>query len=108
SDWEQRAHPFWMIRSGVSHYVMGKMLAAAFSAFLTTFFGILLYALILLFRLPLFTHISTGDAYVVLLEQDMPVIYILARAVHLSMSSMLFACLAIWVSVLVPNRFVTL
>ncbi len=108
SDWEQHAHPFWLIRSGVTHYVMGKMLAGAISAFLTTFLGILLYAVFLLFQLPLFTHISTGDAYAVLLEQNMPIIYILARATHLSMSSMLFACLAIWVSVLIPNRFVTL
>ncbi|WP_200967539.1 hypothetical protein, partial [Insulibacter thermoxylanivorax] len=98
----------WLIRSGVTHYVMGKMLAGAISAFLTTFLGILLYAVFLLFQLPLFTNISTGDAYAVLLEQNMPIIYILACATHLSMSSMLFACLAIWVSVLIPNRFVTL
>ncbi len=108
SDWEQHAHPFWLIRSGVTHYVMGKMLAGAISAFLTTFLGILLYAVFLLFQLPLFTHISTDDAYAVLLEQNMPIIYILAQAAHLSMSSVLFVCLAIWVSVLIPNRFAAL
>lgn len=105
SEWEERAAGFWIIRSGVRSYVVCKVLAGALSGFLVTFFGVLLYALLLSFKLPFFSRITTGDAYVPLLEAGMPVRYLLVYNSHLSLSSTLFAVAAIWVSAFIPNRF---
>lgn len=108
SEWEERATGFWLIRSGVRTYSICKVVASALSATLTTFAGILLYALVLLFKLPLFSVISTGDAYVSLLEANQPVKYLLYSAAHLSLSSSLFAVAALWISTFIPNRFTAL
>jgi hypothetical protein len=93
------------IRSGVRFYAVSKLLASALSGFLVTFTGILLYALILLTRLPFFTRITTGDAYVPLLEAGKPVQYLLVSSAHLSLSSVVFAVAALWISAYIPNRF---
>lgn len=108
SEWEERATNFWMIRTGVRSYAVCKILASALSGFLVTFIGMLLCALILLGWLPFFSHITTGDAYVPLLEAGMPVRYLLVSAAHLSLSSALFATAAVWISAYMPNRFTAL
>jgi len=105
SEWQARATNYWIIRSGVRNYAISKIIVSAFSGFLATFAGILLYALILLIKLPLFTHITTGNAYAPLLEEGMPVQYLLLSAAHLSLSSALFATAALWISTYIPNRF---
>ena len=105
SEWEERATGFWIIRSGVRFYAVSKLLASALSGFLVTFTGILLYGLILLTRLPFFTRITTGDAYVPLLEAGKPVQYLLVSTAHLSLSSVLFAVAVLWISAYIPNRF---
>lgn len=108
TEWEERATSFWLIRSGVKNYVVSKIIVSAISGFMTTFIAILLYALILLIKLPFFTKIATGDAYVSLLEMGMPIRYLLFSAAHLSLSSALFATVALWVSTYIPNRFTTI
>ncbi|WP_281890567.1 hypothetical protein [Paenibacillus sp. YYML68] len=108
SEWEERATSFWLIRSGVRAYSISKAIASAVSAACTTLAGILLYALLLLIKLPFFTTISTGDAYVSLLERNQPVTYLLFSAAHLSLSSSLFAVAALWISTYIPNRFTAL
>lgn len=105
SEWETRATSYWLIRSGVRNYAANKVIVSAFSGFLATFAGILLYALFLMIKLPLFTEITTFDAYTPLLEAGMPVRYLLVSAAHLSLSSALFATAALWISTYIPNRF---
>ncbi|MBP1994323.1 hypothetical protein [Paenibacillus eucommiae] len=108
SEWEEGSASFWLVRSGVRNYAVSKVVVSAFSGTLTTFAGILLYALILLIKLPFFSTITTGDAYAPLLEAGMPVRYLLYSAAHLSLSSALFAVAALWISTYIPNRFTAL
>lgn len=108
SEWEECAASFWLVRSGVRNYAASKVITSALSGTLTTFAGILLYALILMIRLPLFTTITTGNAYEPLLEAAMPMHYLLYSAAHLSLSSALFAVAALWISTYIPNRFTAL
>jgi hypothetical protein len=105
SEWEERAASFWFVRSGVRNYAASKVIMSALSGTLATFAGIILYALILLIKLPLFSTITTGDAYAPLLEADMPVRYLLYSAAHLSLSSALFSVAALWLSTYIPSRF---
>ncbi|WP_238187615.1 hypothetical protein [Paenibacillus sp. L3-i20] len=105
SEWEERAASFWIVRSGVHCYAIAKVFVSAISGILVTFAGITLYALLLLTKLPFFTKSMTGDAYAPLLDANMPLLYFFSSAIHLSLSSALFAVAALWISAFIPNRF---
>ncbi|MBW4081238.1 hypothetical protein [Paenibacillus sp. S150] len=104
SEWEERAVSFWIIRSGVRAYAISKVMMSACSGFLATFTGILLHTLLLWTQLPLYTNFQTGDAYAPLLDAEMPWLYLLSAAAHLSLSSALFAVAALWISAYIPNK----
>lgn len=104
-EWEQRATQFWMIRTGIRNYSSSKVFVSALSGFLTTALGVSIFVLMALIRFPLFTHVSTGDAYSVLLEAGKPVQYLCYYIVHISLSSALFAVAAVWISAYIPNRY---
>jgi hypothetical protein len=108
SEWEERAVSFWIVRSGICNYAVSKVMVSAVSGSLATLAGILVYALLLLIKMPLFSRISTGDAYAPLLEAGRPVRYLLYSAAHLSLSSALFTVAALWISTYIPNRFTAL
>ena len=108
SEWEERAVSFWIIRSGVRAYAFSKLMVSAASGFLTTFTGILLHVLLLRTQLPLYTIFQTGDAYAALLDAGKPWTYLLSAAAHLSLSSALFAVMALWISAYIPNKWTAL
>lgn len=108
SEWEERAVSFWIIRSGVRAYAISKLMVSAWSGFLATFTGILLHTLLLWTQLPLYTTFQTGDAYAPLLDAGMPWPYLLSAAAHLSLSSALFAVVALWISTYIPNKWTAL
>lgn len=105
AEWEERAIAFWLIRTGVRTYASCKVIVSAVTGFFTTFVGIMLYAVILSFFLPFHHVYNTGDAYEILLLQEMPVSYLFFSTAHLSLSSAIFAVLALWISTYFPNRF---
>lgn len=108
-EWEERSAGFWMIRTGIRNYALSKVLVSAITGILATFSGILLYAILLLVKLPLYNDLnSSGDPYAPLLEAGMPVTYLLSYALHMSLSSALFAVAALWISAYFPNPFSTL
>src|SRR5699024_2194139 len=107
SEWGQRAASFWIVRSGIRNYATSKVIASALSGFLTTSVGLSLYVFLMRMNYPLFSNPSTGDAYASLLEFDMPIRYLLFHISHISLTSALFAVVALWVSTYLPNQFVT-
>lgn len=108
SEWEQRATSFWMIRTGIRTYSVSKIIMTALTGFLVTALGFWLFILLLAIKYPLLSFISTGDAYVGLLEAEAPVKYLLFHITHTSLTSALFAVTALWVSTYIPNTFVTI
>lgn len=104
-DLEDKAPPFWMIRTGTRKYAMSKLLSAIIAGFLSVFIGIIFFSVILSFFFPLLNQITSGDSYAVLLENNSPVFYILVIAIHYSLSATLFAGGAMTISTFLPNKF---
>src|SRR5699024_8094222 len=69
--------------------------------------GLSLFLFLVRIKLPLFSTVSTGDAYASLLDQDMPIRYLLYHVTQISLTSALFAVIALCVSTYLPNKFVT-
>lgn len=107
SEWGQQATNFWTVRTGIRNYAVGKVIVSALAGFLTTAVGLSLFFLLMRIKLPLFSAPSSGDAYASLLDQEMPIRYLLYHVTHISLTSALFAVVALWISTYLPNRFVT-
>ncbi|WP_062107424.1 hypothetical protein [Bacillus niameyensis] len=106
SDWSNRASNFWIVRAGIGNYAISKVLASALSGFFVTALGMLIFILIMRIKLPLFTDIPGGGAYIPLLEAEKPILYLVFYITHISLTSALFAVVALWVSAYLPNKFV--
>lgn len=107
SEWEQRATSFWIVRTGIRNYAVSKVVVSALSGFLTTVAGLSLFFLLVRIKLPFFSASSTGDPYAILLDQQLPMNYLLFNVTHISLTSALFSVIALWVSTYFPNKFVT-
>jgi len=105
TEWEEHAIGFWIIRTGIGNYAVSKVLVGALSGFLTTAAGTILFVLIALTRLPLFTDATAGNAYSLLLDAGKPVQYLCCRIADISLSSVLFAVAAVWISAYITNKF---
>jgi hypothetical protein len=105
SDLEDKASPFWVIRTGAKKYAASKFISSIIAGFLCVGISIAVFTLILSMFLPLFKEISSGDSYTALLENNWAGMYLLTIAVHYSLSSALFAGAAVAVSAFIPNKF---
>lgn len=105
TEWQERAVRFWIVRTGIRNYSMSKVLVSAISGFLTTAVGMLMFVLALRTRLPLFVESFTRDPYEPLLLAGKPVQYLCYYITHYSLSAVLFAVAAVWVSTFIPNKF---
>lgn len=109
TDTEDKASSFWVIRAGTTEYAAGKFIASAVGGFLSVAVGIVAFSLIMSAFFPLYAGNSqTGDSYAALLQNNEPVLYILAIAVHYALSAALFAGTAMAVSSFIPNKFCAL
>ncbi|MBM7542334.1 hypothetical protein [Amphibacillus cookii] len=108
SEHQQRAVLPWVIRAGVNQYAIGKLLFSLLSAFLTTALGLVLVVIVLLIWLPVYQYGHGAEAYSGYLVNGQWMRYLLFNISHLSLSSVLFAVIAFWVSTMIPNKFVTL
>lgn len=104
SDMEDRAVPFWVIRTGKADYAISKFISSGVAGFLSVGISIIGFMLVMSIFFPLFAGISAGDSYASLLEYNRPVMYIFAIAAHYSLSAVLFAGGAIAVSAFIPNK----
>lgn len=70
ADLEDKAVPFWVIRTGKTDYAISKFISSAIAGFLSVGTGIVVFVLVLSSFFPLFNSISAGDSYAVLLEYN--------------------------------------
>lgn len=104
-DLEDRALPFWVIRTGTKQYAISKFISSAIAGFLSVFLSIVIFSQIMSVFFPLLNSMTTGGSYAVLLENNRIGMYILAIATHYGLSATLFAGAAMVVSAFIPNRF---
>lgn len=107
-EYQQKAILPWIIRSGVKSYALGKLSLSLISAFLTTAIGLAFVVLILSIWLPVHQHGVGTEAYSIYLVNGQVIRYLIFYIAHISLSSVLFAMIAFWVSTMMPNRYVTL
>ncbi len=106
SDVEDKALPFWVIRTGTKKYAISKFISSVIAGFLTVATGMVVFTLIISIFFPLFGGtVGNASSYAVLLENNQPLIYILIMTVHYSLSGALFAGAAIAISSFIPNKF---
>ena len=103
-EWNERATPFWMIRTGVRPYMVAKLIVTAVSAFLAVFLGILLYACTQRLFLPWGSVGQGGIHY----DGDSVAICLLLTASYKGVSAMLVAVCALWVSLYISNVYAAL
>ncbi|MCT2536727.1 hypothetical protein NC661_14160 [Aquibacillus koreensis] len=107
-EWEQKSVLFWVIRTGVNRYAISKIITGAFSAFLVTAVGLSIFVLAMDAWLPIYDHSYGVEAYQPFLTDGQITLYLLFRISHISLTSVLFAILAFWVSTMIPNKYVAM
>ena len=65
TEWNAHAFSYWIIRSGVIHYTVSKIIACAIAGFLAHFFGMCILALYLIPKLPLYSNVYVDIIYAV-------------------------------------------
>lgn len=108
AEWNEKATNFWIIRLGCLRYSLSKVVISALSGFLFTATGMLIFLLVLSFKIPLFVRSSSGDVYAQLLDAGHPGRYLFFYISHFALSSSLFAVAALWVSTLIPHVFTSI
>jgi len=109
SDLEDKALPFWIIRTGTRKYAISKFSSSVVAGFLSVTSSMVIFSLIMSIFFPLFDgKINSGSSYATLLEENQPWIYILVLTAHYSLSGALFAGTALTISTFVPNKFSTM
>ena len=107
SEWEQKAHGFWIIRSGVRAYAFSKIMISFLSGFFVVFVGMGLFVLCMLPFAPVYFVEYTVSPYEILIAQGHAVKGILLYMAHQSLGGGLTAVSALCISTLFPDPFVT-
>lgn len=106
-DWESRALPYWVAREGVARYTVSKLLASAITGFSTVGLGLALFVLINGIFFPHYTSCSSVD-YELLFEGGYVFLGWLCYILHMALSGALIGALGMFMSIIVPNRFVAI
>lgn len=104
-DWDSRALPYWAAREGIARYTVSKLLASALAGFLTVALGLTLFVLANGTYLPWFASCSGVD-YEALFESGHILLGWTCYILHMSLSGALIGALGMFMSIIVPNRFV--
>lgn len=104
TDMEDKAYSFWIIRTGSRVYAASKFLSSAIAGFLSVGVSVVAFTAIFSAFFPLFSNMSSGGPYAVLLQNNWPARYLLVFAIHYSLSASLFAAGAITASAFIPNK----
>lgn len=105
TDWNEASFRPWMIRTGIRAYVWAKILVCAISGFVATFLGIALFVVVFSFARPLFLKVQAFNAYSGLLQLGRVYSYLLLFITHISLSSSIFAVLALFASAYFQNSY---
>lgn len=105
AEWEEKAERYWIIRTGTRRYVLSKTLNCAVSGFLTIFFGIGIFVLMLLPIYP--AYAPFGDSSYEMLMAEGKIIGWLLYLTHQGLTGAMAAVCGLWFSTLLPNRFAT-
>lgn len=106
-DWESHAMPYWVVREGVVRYTTSKLLASSLAGFLTVGLGLSLFVLINGAYMPWY-HSCTSADYEALFEDGRIAVGWTCYILHMSLSGALIGALGMFMSILVPNRFVAI
>ncbi len=104
-DWDSHAVPYWALRQGVCVYTTAKLLVCALSGCLTVGLGLILFVLVNGSFMPWFLSCSSCD-YEMLFVQGHIFLGWFGYILHMALSGALTAALGMFMSILVPNRFV--
>lgn len=107
SEWAEGSYRFWVIRTGLRVYTYAKIVVCAISGFIATFVGITIFLGTFSLLYPLFVSPYVSNSYSIFLENGQPQLYLLFFMTHISLSSSIFAVLALFVSSIFQDRFTT-
>lgn len=99
---------FCIIRSDNASYILSNFVMGAVSSFVVTFLGLMIYVMILAFRMPLYYSLGnpTAEPYGVFLDGNKPIIYIIIKAVIYSVSVSMWVCSGITFSAFLPSPYI--
>lgn len=104
-DWESHAAPYWVVREGIACYAVSKLLASALAGFLTVGLGLGLFVLANGTYMPWYYSCTSVD-YEALFEAGHIFQGWACFILHKALSGGLIGALGMFLSILVPNRFV--
>ena len=106
-EWNSKVSRDWLMRAGVSRYVIAKIIVSAISGFFVIFLGLLLFIGIHSINMPLFQYNHTDHAYARLMEEGKLFLGFACYVSNYSLSGLLTAVCGTFVSAFIPNRFVS-
>lgn len=106
-DWESHAVPYWVAREGIATYTVSKLLASALAGFMTVGLGLILFILVNGTYMPWYSTCSSVD-YETLFEEGHILVGWSCYILHKSLSGAIIGMLGMFMSILVPNRFVAI
>lgn len=112
NDWKYQYIKPTIIRTGIKSYLWSKVTACFLSGFLTVFTGLILFTIILSFKIPVFPAKNIDQLitppFAELAYGSFPIMYLLAQMFIFSMAAALWAVVGLTVSAFIPVQFVAL
>lgn len=108
SDWNHGYIRLLVVRGDLRNYLRSKVLVTAFSGFVTIWLGKMLFALSLRAVFPMMNEMSVEEVGIDILLNVNSWLYLLADAVLYALAGAGFAVIALLVSSLMHNMFVTI
>ncbi|WP_400243113.1 hypothetical protein AB3U99_18705 [Niallia sp. JL1B1071] len=112
SDWKCQYIKPVIIRSGINKYIRAKIITCFVTGLITVFLGLLLFILLLSFRMPIFPIENFGNIVYLpfspLATSNFPISYLIARCFVFSLSAALWSVVGLTVSAFIPIHFVAI
>lgn len=109
-EWTSRVTVGCVSRCGVNRYAVSNVVVCFVSSFVTVFFGIMLYAGVLSFFMPVFADTSPNNPMntveETLLRVGMPWVYIMFRILPFASSCGMWSVMGMMLTSFFPNKFV--
>lgn len=112
SDWKCQYIKPVVIRTGIKEYIWSKIITCFVSGFLTVFIGLILFIILLSFKMPIFPAENIEQMifppFAPLAVGKIPVLYLLAQSFVFSMAAALWAVVGLSLSAFIPINFVAI
>lgn len=106
TEWETHATSYWIVRMGITPYVISKMIISAIAGLLTLVIGMLLFIGIFSIWYPIYVSPHTYFAYETLLEEGRIGAGLVGYILHYALSGALVSACGTFVATIIPNPFV--